>query len=110
MLMRRKLRIETERLTLRPPQHADFNPWTSLRQQSEAYLPPWEPTWAEDHLSRRAFTNRVYWAHRSVSSGSALPMFLLGSGSLFGPGFRTPARSIRHPDPDRGDFRGETLR
>ena len=77
MLMRRKLRIETERLTLRPPQHADFNPWTSLRQQSEAYLTPWEPTWAEDHLSRRAFTNRVYWANRSVSAMTAMPLFLI---------------------------------
>lgn len=77
LLARRKLRIETDRLTLRPPVHSDFRPWTALRRKSEAYLTPWEPSWAEDHLSRKAFTNRVYWAQRSVANGSALPLFLI---------------------------------
>ncbi|TDK48061.1 GNAT family N-acetyltransferase [Antarcticimicrobium luteum] len=76
LLAKRKLRIETERLTLRPPVHADFRPWSALRQQSRDYLIPWEPSWAADHLSRKAFTNRVYWAQRSVANGSALPLFL----------------------------------
>ena len=74
---RRKVRIETERMTLRPPQHADFRPWTSLREESAEFLVPWEPTWASDHLSRKSFTNRVYWAQRSLASGSAVPMFLI---------------------------------
>lgn len=73
----RKLRIETERMSLRAPQHGDFNAWTSLRRDSEAFLTPWEPNWAKDHLSRRAFTNRVYWAQRSISAGNALPLFLI---------------------------------
>ncbi|MBS0126670.1 GNAT family N-acetyltransferase [Thetidibacter halocola] len=73
---RRKIRLDTDRLFLRPPIHADYTPWTSLRRESEPFLTQWEPSWAEDHLSRRAFTNRVYWAARSVSSGSALPLFL----------------------------------
>ncbi|MDK3073286.1 GNAT family protein [Sedimentitalea sp. JM2-8] len=80
LLVRRKLRIETERLTLRPPAHSDFRAWAALRQDSEAFLAPWEPTWAPDHLSRKAFTNRVYWAQRSVSSGSAVPLFLMRRG------------------------------
>lgn len=74
---RRKVRIETERLILRPPVHADFPAWTDLRRASAEFLQPWEPTWAEDHLSRRAFTNRVYWATRAVRSGTALPVFLI---------------------------------
>jgi ribosomal-protein-alanine N-acetyltransferase len=77
LLTKRKLRIETERLTLRPPVHADFRAWTSLRQDSEDFLTRWEPSWAEDHLSRKAFTNRVYWAQRSVGNGSAVPLFLI---------------------------------
>ena len=77
LLTGRKVRIETERLTLRPPIHADFREWAALRQHSESYLIPWEPSWAHDHLSRKSFTNRVYWARRAVSSGSALPMFLV---------------------------------
>ncbi len=76
LLAKRKLRIETERLTLRPPAHSDFRPWSALRQDSQDYLIPWEPSWAADHLSRKAFTNRVYWAQRSVANGSALPLFL----------------------------------
>lgn len=73
----RKLRIETERMTLRPPIHSDFRAWSGLRAQSIEYLTPWEPTWADDHLTRKAFTNRVYWAQRSVSGGTALPLFLI---------------------------------
>ena len=73
----RKLKIETERMTLRPPLHADFRTWASLRAQSAEYLTPWEPSWAVDHLSRKAFTNRVYWAQRSVAGGTALPLFLI---------------------------------
>ncbi|MDU8910352.1 GNAT family protein [Aestuariicoccus sp. MJ-SS9] len=77
LALRRKFRIETERMTLRPPQHGDFNSWTALRQDSEDFLTPWEPNWADDHLSRRAFTNRVYWASRSISNGTAVPVFLI---------------------------------
>lgn len=77
LLTGRKVRIETERLTLRPPIHADFRDWAALRQHSLGYLTPWEPSWAADHLSRKSFTNRVYWARRAVSSGSALPLFLI---------------------------------
>lgn len=73
----RKLRVETERMTLRPPIHSDFRAWSALRAESIEYLTPWEPSWAEDHLSRKAFSNRVYWAQRSVSGGTALPLFLI---------------------------------
>ena len=73
---RRKVRIETERLTLRPPMHGDFRAWTALRRESEDFLRAWEPTWAPDHLSRKAFTNRVYWAQRSIANGTTMPLFL----------------------------------
>jgi ribosomal-protein-alanine N-acetyltransferase len=83
---RRKVRIETERMSLRPPVHADFRQWTSLRRASSEFLTPWEPSWSSDHLSRKAFTNRVYWAQRSVTNGSALPLFLVrrDDGNLLG--------------------------
>lgn len=76
LLSRPKLKIETERLTLRLPVHSDFRTWAALRHESEAYLTPWEPLWTVDHLTRKAFTNRVYWAKRSVSKGTAVPLFL----------------------------------
>jgi ribosomal-protein-alanine N-acetyltransferase len=73
---KRKLRLETERLTLRPPTHADFRPWSTLRAESKEFLTPWEPAWAPEHLTRKSFTNRVYWAQRSISSGTAVPLFI----------------------------------
>lgn len=73
---KRKVRIETERMTLRLPQHSDFLKWAALRSTSIEFLAPWEPSWASDHLSRKSFTNRVYWAQRSLNSGNAMPVFL----------------------------------
>ncbi|MEQ9258812.1 MAG: GNAT family protein [Roseovarius sp.] len=75
-LPRRKIRIETERLSLRPPQLADYRAWCALREESADFLTPWEPQWAADHLSRKGFTNRVTWAQRSIANGSAVPLFL----------------------------------
>ena len=77
LLGRRKIRIETERLTLRPPLHADFRDWVSLRRDSEDFLTRWEPLWAADHLARKGFANRVWWAQRSIANGSAVPLFLI---------------------------------
>jgi len=74
---KRKVRLETARLTLRPPTHADFRPWATLRADSRKFLTPWEPTWAPGHLTRKSFTNRVYWAQRSISSGTAVPLFII---------------------------------
>ena len=70
ILTRRKVKIETERLTLRPPVHGDHRAWSDLRKESEGYLTRWEP-------ARRSFTNRVYWAQRSIANGSAVPLFLM---------------------------------
>lgn len=74
---RRTVRIETERLTLRQPVMGDFLTWSGLRSGSADFLSPWEPAWASDHLSRKGFSNRVYWAQRALSSGSAVPLFLI---------------------------------
>lgn len=74
---RRRVRVETERLTLRPPEHGDYRAWADLREASTSFLTPWEPLWAADHLSRKAFTNRVYWSKRAMAQGSAMPVLLI---------------------------------
>lgn len=74
---KRGVRVETERMTLRQPAHSDYRQWSALRRKSGAFLKPWEPTWAKDHLTRKSFANRVYWAQRSVSNGHAVPLFLI---------------------------------
>lgn len=75
-LRRRSLRINTERLVLRLPQHGDYRPWAELREESRDFLVPWEPVWSADHLARKSFTNRVYWSARAEAGGTALPVFL----------------------------------
>ena len=75
--LRRKPRIETERMTLRLPIHQDYKLWSELREASTDHLTQWEPVRAADHLTRKAFTNRVYWAARAETSGTALPLFML---------------------------------
>lgn len=74
---RRRPVVETERMTLRLPAHGDYRAWAELRESSADHLRPWEPVWAHDHLSRKAFTNRVYWAGRSEVQGSALSVLLI---------------------------------
>lgn len=75
--LKRRVRVETERMTLRLPEHSDWRQWSDLRDASAAFLSKWEPVWANDHLTRRAFTNRVYWAQRAEAQGTALPMMLV---------------------------------
>lgn len=77
LLANRKLKIETERLTLRPPVNSDFRDWSALRDKNREFLSEWEPAWRGDHLGRREFYGRVYWAARSIANGSALPLLLI---------------------------------
>jgi [ribosomal protein S5]-alanine N-acetyltransferase len=64
-------------MILRLPELADFKAWTELRRSSADFLRPWEPVYAPDYLSRRAFRNRVYWAHRAREEGRTLSLFLV---------------------------------
>jgi [ribosomal protein S5]-alanine N-acetyltransferase len=77
LLLRRRPQLASERLILRLPQHNDFRAWAHQRHISAHHLIPWEPTWAADHLTRRAFTARVAWAARAEAQGTALPLFLI---------------------------------
>ncbi|MGD1036388.1 MAG: GNAT family protein [Roseiarcus sp.] len=46
-------------VALRPAIAEDFLAWARLREQSRAFLTPWEPTWPEDDLTRAAFRRRL---------------------------------------------------
>lgn len=82
---RRPVQLEAERIVLRLPSHSDYNAWASLRSESRDFLVPWEPVWSQDHLSRKSFTNRVYWAARACKAGTAFPLFLVRrDGALLG--------------------------
>ena len=75
--LKKKPKIESERLTIRLPVHSDYRTWAALREASADHLIPWEPLRAADHLSRKAFTNRVYCAVRAEAQGTALPLMLI---------------------------------
>ena len=86
LFRRRSVSILTARLSLRLPEHRDFREWAKLRHESKAFLSPWEPIWAADHLSRASFTNRVYWSQRALKNGNAVPLFVFHkeAGQLVG--------------------------
>jgi ribosomal-protein-alanine N-acetyltransferase len=71
------LLIPTERCTLRLPEVGDHLKWVEQRQQSAQFLSEWEPVWAPDHFSKRAFQNRVYWANKTFTSNNGLPLFVI---------------------------------
>ncbi len=74
---RKLLAIETDRLTLRLPKPADYALWSGLRSESAEHLKPWEPLWSRNHLSKRAFSQRVRAASLAAASGAGLPLFLI---------------------------------
>lgn len=53
------LRIDGQRSYLRPPRLRDWKPWVRLREDSRAFLAPWEPTWPADALTRAAYLRRL---------------------------------------------------
>ena len=57
--LKRRVRVETERMTLRLPAHADWTNWANLRRASAAFLTPWEPVWAQDETSRGSYRYKL---------------------------------------------------
>jgi [ribosomal protein S5]-alanine N-acetyltransferase len=78
--------IESEKVTLRTPQMADYPAWAELRAQSREFLAPWEPLWATDELSRASFRRRVRHYLRDLREdvGYALFIFAVSTGALVG--------------------------
>ncbi len=68
--------LRTERLTLRPARTSDYPDWARARRDSREFLSPWEPTWAPDHLTRRAFRHRVVWGRRAIRLERAWPFLM----------------------------------
>jgi ribosomal-protein-alanine N-acetyltransferase len=70
------LTITGNGVTLRLPQMADFEEWTSLREASRDFLVPWEPTWPADDLSRGAFRRRMKRYTEDQRNDLAYPYFI----------------------------------
>ncbi|MGL4242638.1 MAG: GNAT family N-acetyltransferase [Beijerinckiaceae bacterium] len=73
---RPELSIGEGGLFIRPPQMSDYEIWAALRDQSRAFLQPWEPMWPLDDLTRGAFRRRLERYARELDRNEAFPFFV----------------------------------
>jgi ribosomal-protein-alanine N-acetyltransferase len=66
-----------DRVRLRPPRWGDYRAWSELRDVSRDFLQPWEPTWAEDDLTKPAFRRRLAAYRREMEIGEAYAFFII---------------------------------
>jgi ribosomal-protein-alanine N-acetyltransferase len=63
-------------ITLRAPTMADYPAWSALRDESRAFLAPWEPSWAPDELTRAAFRRRLKRYGRDIREDVGYPFLV----------------------------------
>lgn len=68
--------LEGETVFLRMPRPGDYREWARLRGESRAFLTPWEPRWADDELSRRAWRQRLRRYRREFRSETGIAFFV----------------------------------
>ncbi|MCB1487403.1 MAG: GNAT family N-acetyltransferase [Bauldia sp.] len=68
--------IRADRVLLRAPTLADHAQWAKLREDSRAFLAPWEPIWPTDDLTKLSFRRRIRRYQREIRSGTGYPMFV----------------------------------
>ena len=51
--------VEGRRVYLRYPGMNDYAQWAEVREQSRAFLKPWEPSWPEDDLTKSGYRRRL---------------------------------------------------
>src|ERR1044072_1806070 len=73
-------------LLLRAPQMSDFLQWAQLREQSRAYLTPWEPIWPSDDLTRAGFRRRLRRYAEDIAADRSYPfiVFRESDGTMIG--------------------------
>lgn len=71
--------IKGDGVYLRYPRMADYLQWSKLRNDSRAFLSPWEPSWATDELTRGAFRRRLKRYARETRHDSAYAFFVFRS-------------------------------
>ncbi len=70
------LRLEGSGVRLRPHRASDFQEWAALREDSRAFLQPWEPTWPADDLTRGAYRRRLAAYAQDMERGVAYPFLV----------------------------------
>src|SRR5260370_9292681 len=71
---------------LRAPQMSDFLQWAHLRESSRESLPPWEPIWPSDDLSRAGFRRRLRRYAEDIAADRSYPfiVFRQSDGAMIG--------------------------
>jgi [ribosomal protein S5]-alanine N-acetyltransferase len=80
------IRLDDERVILRPPERGDCEEWAKLRGESRRFLTPWEPTWSPDSLTRSAYRRRLqrYAIDWRSDQGYSFFLFRKPEGALVG--------------------------
>jgi [ribosomal protein S5]-alanine N-acetyltransferase len=78
--------LEGNRIVLKRPALRDYAAWAALRQQSRAFLEPWEPLWTRDELEPSAYRERLarYRKERLEGAGYVYFIFLKDRTQLAG--------------------------
>ena len=71
--------IRGDSVMLRTPVLSDYAQWTKLREESRAFLAPWEPIWPGDDLTKLAFRRRLRRYQREIRNGTGYPYFVFSS-------------------------------
>lgn len=73
-------------LMLRHPRWTDYEEWVDIRRRDADYLRPWEPDWADGHLSRASYKTRMTVFKKLVATDKAYPFHIVRSdtGVLIG--------------------------
>jgi len=72
--------VRGEGVYLRPAEMRDFARWAQLRQVSQAFLAPWEPTWPADDLTRSSFRRRLRRHQEEMDRDEAYPFLIFRAG------------------------------
>jgi [ribosomal protein S5]-alanine N-acetyltransferase len=64
------------RTQLRAPSVDDFQQWRNLRNISQNFLTPWEPTWRDDELLLSSFRKRISHYSKLAHDDQAYPFFI----------------------------------
>ena len=73
--------VRGDGLYLRPAIAADYAAWARLREQSRAFLAPWEPTWLSDDLTRAAFRRRLRRQAEDIAADESFAFLIFDSTS-----------------------------
>jgi ribosomal-protein-alanine N-acetyltransferase len=73
--------VRGDGLYLRPAIGADYSAWARLREQSRAFLTPWEPTWLSDDLTRAAFRRRLRRQAEDIAGDESFAFLIFDSTS-----------------------------